>query len=238
MMIVKSRVILLFVAVVASLTRAVAAPHEAQPLRTLVYTFTISGGVRAHAPPQFQHDTFTMTVAIKSTDRSGTRHAIIALHAPKGQSISETPEGATVAPSGAIHPEDARTEAPLNDMTQAEVTELNATYVGALMTARLRSFNSFAVACARQKKLTPGTSWSGIMRSGRRTLNVVYTSKSAEQRAGRSTMLVTMQSSTLSGPQFIGEGYYDPLARLVVSMHYDGPATFGGEENETVDITL
>ncbi|MBV8636827.1 MAG: hypothetical protein JO322_02010 [Candidatus Eremiobacteraeota bacterium] len=217
------------------LTSAVAAQQQ-PAAQTIVYSATMNGqGGRMGSGGQTI--AFTLNVAIKSVDPDGTRHATIAMQAQGMPGVDKAPEDATMTPAGAILPKDTAVGKPHANMTEAESYALAATGIGAMLSMQLRPFNSFAETCAKQKALVAGMSWHADSQIGNAPVDTIYTVKGTEQKAGHNATLVTLQDASSGGAELKGQGYYDPVAHLVVAIHYELHSP-NSPESEVFDIGL
>jgi hypothetical protein len=203
---------------------------ENPPPPTFVYKITMSAGAGSGSMD------YTMDVAVKSTNPDGSRPASLTLHAPKLPPMNNKTVGATLSPFGAITV-GSTGEMPkgYNPFNAAQVKQMQDAASGPMVQMLINPFNTFANGLSKAPSFKTGSTWQA--RSNETMADVTYTVTGHEQRNGRDTAVITMQSPP-NGPSVTGRGYYDPASHLIVAVHCEIRQTPDAKDAQVLDVAM
>jgi hypothetical protein len=152
--------------------------------------------------------------AIKSAAADGTRQAAMLVHFPMMRMMDGKKLDVTISPSGAVTV--GSTGEIKAHYSPSQMKEASTAAQAPMMQMFLNALNWFADGCAAAPSQKVGTSWHAFNTFVQS--DIVYTVTGHEQQAGHDTIAVTMKSAG-GGMSLSGQGNYDPVAHLVVSVH-------------------
>lgn len=181
---------------------------------------------------------YSMDVAINATMPDGTRKATLTIHAPKMMQLNNKAVDATISPFGALTI-GSTGEMPknFNPYSVADAKKMSEAAQGPMVQMLINPMNAFANGFAKAPAaLKPGATWQAFSNEAQAT--VQYTVTGREQRNGRDTVVVTMQSTPGSGGNVTGQGNYDPAAHLIVNVHCEIRQTAQDKNGQVIDVAM
>jgi len=175
--------------------------------------------------------TLALSVAVQSTASDGSRQAEVTVHIPWMRPLDGKRMNATLSPFGAI--QIASTGDINKSYSQMQVAAESQAASGPMVQNFISPLDTFADALAAAPSQKAGTSWHA---AAMQFVDVVYTITAHQQQNGRDTLSVTWASQG-TGPAINGQGNYDPVAHLVVSLHSELRQAAGGQAAVT-DIAM
>jgi len=213
------------------LSQAVAVAQSPPP-PTFVYKMTMGAG-----PGSGSMD-YSMDVAITATQPDGTRNAKVTMHASKMPPIDNKTLDASISPFGALNI-GSTGEMPkgnFNPYNMAAAKQMSEAAQGPMVQMMINPMNAFANGFAKAPALKLGATWHAF--SNEAMADVQYTVTGREQRNGRDTVVVTMQTPSSSGPSVTGQGNYDPAAHLVVAAHCEIRQAAQDKNGQIIDVAM
>lgn len=201
---------------------------------TISYDYTQGGAGPGMGKGAMQ--TTTLSFNIDRIDADGSAHANVTTqmpHVPGGDSPTFE---ATLMPSGAIVPKYDPNMRPHFSLSKSYMRSLSGNSFAQQLTMQLGmvNFNALADECSK-RKLRIGQTWQATS-TGMMPASVRFTVTGRQQQAGRDVFVVSMETGSGGMGATTGQGYYDPVAHLVVGLHSTmaGP----GGQGQVTDITL
>ncbi len=204
---------------------------QSPPPPTFVYKATMGAG------PGTGSMDYSIDVAIVGTQADGTRTAALTMHAPKMMQLNNKTLDATISPFGALAV-GSTGEMPKNysPYNMAAAKQMSQAAQGPMVQMMLNPMNTFANGFAKAPALKTGATWHAF--SNEAMADIQYTVTGREQRNGRDTVIVTMQTPSSSGPSVTGQGNYDPAAHLVVAAHCEIRQTAQDKNGQILDVAM
>jgi hypothetical protein len=173
----------------------------------------------------------SLAVTVTSTSRDGTRNANIAVHMPHmpldGKNVD-----ATISPAGAITIASTGQFDTKGGYSAQSIQANEAAATAPMLQNMIAPLNTFASGCGKAPSQKTGASWHSLDETRN---DMIYTISGREQRGGRDTLAITMKSATGASATASGQGNYDPVAHLVVSLHSE---THQMQAMQIVDVAL
>lgn len=220
--------------VLAALNGPVFGQQERKAGDKIVYTFQQSGKGGQMNGTKALASVFTFT--IDGTDSDGNSHATATMEMQGIRGAPKTSFEAAISPTGAILTKTDPNLKPTMGMSLKDASAIAANDLEMQLQSQLAmmNFNTFADTCSK-RTLHVGDTWKAPMQLGQDT--IVYTVTGRQTQQGRDTFAVAMKPAPGSTNSFTGQGFYDPVAHLVVGLHME-TALPGQNESIVNDMTL